>query len=356
MCARILYGVMGEGAGHASRSQIIIEHLIRSGHVVKIVSSSQGYDNLSRLWPVEKITGFNFVYNSNNEVDYLPTMLKGLMRLAGSPPSIIRLRQIVDDFKPQIVFTDFEPFSAMVAFVKKLPLISIDNQHILTNTNVVLPAKYRADAMIAKKFINYFIPRAKSYLVTSFFPAVAINKKTFVFPPILRDEVLRLPTSTKDYLLVYSTSYADGIIEILEQLPIKCVVYGLQKNGVSAPHISLKKKSSTEFLTDLANCAGIIATAGFTLLGEALYLGKPYLALPVRNQFEQFINAYYLQKLGWGMYSEKLNVEQVRKFVAALPAFRKKLIAFPRSDNKKLFLKIDRLVESCVKWRVPGQD
>jgi UDP:flavonoid glycosyltransferase YjiC (YdhE family) len=39
------------------------------------------------------------------------------------------------------------------------------------------------------------------------------------------------------------------------------------------------------YLEELKACKAIIATAGFTLMSEALYLKKPYLALPLKGQF-----------------------------------------------------------------------
>src|SRR5687767_7766027 len=34
---RILYGVVGEGMGHATRSRVVLAHLLASGHEVKVV-------------------------------------------------------------------------------------------------------------------------------------------------------------------------------------------------------------------------------------------------------------------------------------------------------------------------------
>jgi uncharacterized protein (TIGR00661 family) len=41
-----------------------------------------------------------------------------------------------------------------------------------------------------------------------------------------------------------------------------------------------------------------LPTQGFSLVTEALHLGKPYLAVPVQHQFEQIFNAYWLDKMG----------------------------------------------------------
>jgi hypothetical protein len=51
---------------------------------------------------------------------------------------------------------------------------------------------------------------------------------------------------------------------------------------------------------DLAAARAVVCTAGFTLLSEALYLGKPVLALPNRGFFEQALNALYLRRSGRG--------------------------------------------------------
>ena len=39
----ILYGVVGEGMGHATRSRVVIEHLRTKGHQVKVVVSGRAH-------------------------------------------------------------------------------------------------------------------------------------------------------------------------------------------------------------------------------------------------------------------------------------------------------------------------
>ena len=58
---RILYGVNGEGMGHATRSQVVVESLLRS-HEVRVVASGAAYSYLSRVLPdVQEIMGAKFV-------------------------------------------------------------------------------------------------------------------------------------------------------------------------------------------------------------------------------------------------------------------------------------------------------
>jgi uncharacterized protein (TIGR00661 family) len=41
---RILYGVTGEGLGHAMRSRVIADHLRARGHEVKLAASGRATD------------------------------------------------------------------------------------------------------------------------------------------------------------------------------------------------------------------------------------------------------------------------------------------------------------------------
>ncbi|MBD3309263.1 teichoic acid biosynthesis protein, partial [candidate division KSB3 bacterium] len=55
------------------------------------------------------------------------------------------------------------------------------------------------------------------------------------------------------------------------------------------------------FAEDLATSRALISTAGNQLVGEALFLGKPVLAMPEHGNYEQQINAHFLQQSGAGL-------------------------------------------------------
>jgi uncharacterized protein (TIGR00661 family) len=93
----------------------------------------------------------------------------------------------------------------------------------------------------------------------------------------------------------------------------------------------------------------VIANSGFSLVTEALHLGKPYLAVPVSHQFEQIFNAYWLEKSGYGAYWEDLNKERVESFLYNLPHYRESLAAYPRQGNQALFEKLDALIANLTK-------
>ena len=62
---RILYGVVGEGMGHATRSRVILEDLTKE-HEVQVVASGRAHDYLAeRFEDVHNIWGFTIHYEGN---------------------------------------------------------------------------------------------------------------------------------------------------------------------------------------------------------------------------------------------------------------------------------------------------
>ncbi len=341
--ARILYGVSGEGSGHSSRAREIIKHLEKNNHTVKIVSYDRGFKNLSPDFDVEEIFGLHFSF-VNNRVEPIGTIFKNLIKSPKAIKSIAKATRIVKNFKPDIVFSDFEPISAIVANLHLLPLISIDNQHRLTNTKIEYPLKYKKDALLAQAIIKLMVVNTRACLVTGFFDAEVSNKKTYIFPPILRTEVLNKVTTKDDFILVYVTSEFGGLVDILKCINKKFVVYGFNKNEEDE-NLIFKKASSEGFLNDLASCEAVVANAGFTLITEALYLKKPYLALPVKGQFEQVLNGYYLEKLGYGKYWDELNKEKIESFLYNLNLYKNNLKKYKKEDNSKILKKINEFLK-----------
>ncbi|HKT52050.1 MAG TPA: glycosyltransferase family protein [Candidatus Angelobacter sp.] len=342
--ANILYGVNGEGAGHSTRSKEVISHLISKGHTVHVASFDRGLTNLSKNFEVTEIFGFRFSY-LNNRVRYRRTAAKNLLTAPKAARSFVKLLRLLERWKIDMVITDFEPLTCHVGHRKRLPVISIDNQHCLTNTDISLPHKYRRDAAAAKLVTRLMTPHAEAYLVTSFFAAQPRKRNTFVFPPILRREVLDIHPSIGDHVLVYVTSPAPELAAMLKQVRCPFIAYGFEREGQD-DNVLFKKPSMETFLSDLTTCKAIVANAGFSLVSEALHLGKPYLAVPVRHQFEQIFNAYYLDKNGYGAFWDELGKEKIESFLFNLPHFTERLAGYPRQDNSLLLSKLDELVAS----------
>ena len=111
---RILYGVVGEGMGHAMRSGVVLDHLTKN-HEVQVVVSGRAHDYLvkraSERLSVRKIWGLNIVYE-DNEVQNFRTVLANLKgAVTGMPKNVRAYFDIAEKFAPDVVISDFESWS-----------------------------------------------------------------------------------------------------------------------------------------------------------------------------------------------------------------------------------------------------
>lgn len=340
--ANILYGVNGEGSGHSTRSREVLFHLVAQGHRVHVASFDRGLENLRGDFNPIEIYGFRFAY-LNNRVRYRRTIARNLITVRKAAKSLARLYDLVDSENIDLVITDFEPLTCHVGHKNRLPVISIDNQHCLTNAAVSYPKEYRRDAAAAKIVTRFMTPRASAYLVISFFDAPVRKRNTFLFPPLLRREILEAAPAEGDHILVYVTSPAPALASLLRSIRCPFVAYGFARDGRDG-NILYKKPSLDGFFADLVRSRAVIANSGFSLVTESLHLGKPYLAVPVRHQFEQIFNAYWLEKSGYGAYWQELNKERIESFLFNVPHYRDALAAYPRQGNGALLGKLDSLI------------
>jgi uncharacterized protein (TIGR00661 family) len=340
--ANILYGVNGEGSGHSSRAREVIMHLQARGHRVHVASFDRGYRNLKDDFDVTEIDGLRLAY-VENRVRYRKTVVRNLLHVPQTARKVRDLGRKAEAWNLGLVITDYEPITCHLGHKLKLPIIAIDNQHLLTDAEITYPRSCRKEAAAAKLVTRLMTPRANAYLVISFFEARLKKKSTFLFPPLLRAEVRQVHPTEGDYVLVYVTSEAGDLVDVLRSVRQKFVCYGFNREGKDG-NLDFRKPALDGFLRDLSGCRAIVANAGFSLISEALYLGKPYLAWPVKRQFEQVFNAYYIGETGYGAYWDDLNKERVESFLFNLESYRERLAEYPREDNSALFAKLDQLI------------
>lgn len=342
--ARIVYGVSGEGSGHSSRARVVLEHLVRAGHEIKVVTYGRGLHHLGGDFDVFETEGLH-IASVDNRVAPLKTLATNLKSLPHGHKKLKHLRKdVFKTFKPHVVITDFEPMCAYLAHHYELPLISIDNQHRLRYMRYDYPSHLRHERKLAVNIIRGMVPKPDVSLVTTFYAGELKNRRTFLFPPLIRSRVQHLTGKKMNHILVYLTSGFESFLDLLNQFPREqFIVYGQGSEGQKG-HLTFKAPSIDGFLDDLATSKGVMATAGFTLMTEALYLKKPYLALPMAGQFEQAINGIFLEKLGCGVNLQRINPDGIGHFLYRLPAFEDALAEQPPFDNQPLLDKLDTLL------------
>ena len=79
-------------------------------------------------------------------------------------------------------------------------------------------------------------------------------------------------------------------------------------------------------------------------MGEAVHLHVPMLSLPIEGQYEQELNARYLRKLGYGLWSRKLKPDQLIDFVKNSDDYSHSLESYKSQDNGMLYSCVDELL------------
>jgi uncharacterized protein (TIGR00661 family) len=126
------------------------------------------------------------------------------------------------------------------------------------------------------------------------------------------------------------------------------IIYGFNRDETDG-NLQFKTFNEDDFFQDLAQARAVISNGGFTLISEALYLGKPVLSIPVKKQFEQILNAIYLDQLGYGEFHDELEREDLEIFLSKLDIYRDNIQKTFRHDgNQAIMQELDRIIDKCV--------
>jgi len=348
----VFYCICGEGMGHAIRSSVIIDR-IKEKYDIYIFSSDRAYNYLkSKFDNVYEIGGFNTVY-INNKVNNLKTLANALKR---NPTNIKvgyeTLYRKARELRPDVIVTDFEIYATTVSKLLNIPLISLDNIHMITQTKISYPANKRIEMIKAKGVIKTYVVKPKVHILTSFFyPPVRAKKNAVIYPPVIREDILKLKPSEGDHVIVYQTSKESvKLVRKLKSLKNeKFIVYGFNVNKTDQ-NLTFKEFNEDEFYEDLASAKAVICNGGFTFISEAISLKKPIYSVPAIGNFEQALNGYYVQRLGYGEYHEVMSAAKVKSFLEKIPIYKKNLAKVKKTNNdgiiKELIYRIEKYSNS----------
>ena len=344
----VFYCVCGEGMGHAIRSGVIIDR-IKEKYDVYVFSSDRAYEYLkSKFENVYEIGGFNTVY-INNKVNNLQTLSNAIKR---NPTNIKigyeTLYKKARELRPDVIVTDFEIYATMVSKLLNIPLISLDNIHMITQTKIHYPSNKRIEMLKAKGVIKTYVVKPKFHILTSFFyPKIRAKKNAVIYPPVIREDILKLEPKEGDHIIVYQTSKES--VKLVRRLKAlkdeKFIVYGFNVNKTDG-NLTYKEFNEDEFYDDLASSKAVISNGGFTFISEAISLKKPIYSVPAIGNFEQTLNGYYVQHLGYGEYHEIMSAKRVKNFLKRLPKYQNRLSQVKKTNNdgiiKELIYRIEK--------------
>lgn len=350
---RIFYSLCGEGLGHAIRSAVVIEYLIREGYDLIVFASDRAYQYLSNKFDnVYEIGGFNTVYE-NNRARYKKTFVYNMKDVPSDlKNNINKMYKLARKFKPDLIISDFEFYANLLSHILRIPLLSIDNMHVITEAKYDSPSKYAKDKIFAEAVVHAFIQRADRTLIYSYFyPPLKNEDTTKYVNPILRDEIYALKPRKGKHVLVYQTSDSnDDLIELMKKNPeVDFIVYGFHKDERDE-NVLFRSFQEEQLFNDFKDAKCVITNGGFSFITEALQLEKPVLSIPVNKQYEQILNAMFIERLGYGEHHDHINQNVLDNFLENIEVYRKNIRENynKSSDNRETLETLKESIEELM--------
>jgi uncharacterized protein (TIGR00661 family) len=304
---KILYAIQGTGNGHMARATEIVPILQELAETDVLVSGIQ--TDLKAPFPIKyQFYGMSFIFGKHGGVNIWKTLVRfNLLRF---------LRDIrhLPVHEYDLVICDFEPVSAWACRLQRKLCIGLSHQNAVLHPNAPRPAfRDRLGEIILKHYapcpINYG------------FHFQRISPE--IFTPVIRSSIRKATASNEGHFTVYLPAFADDqIIRVLSKIGnIRWQVFSKHTSeSYDSGHIHIEPVSLHRFTQSFLSCEGLLCTAGFEGPAEALYLGKKLCVIPMQNQYEQFLNAAFLESMGILVLKNFHHSEElIRKWTQAVP-------------------------------------
>lgn len=282
---KILYAIQGTGNGHLSRAMDVVPRLQQHGEVDILVSGTQG--DLPLPFQIEyKMRGLSFIFGKAGGVDLWKTFVKSNIR------KLVKEINGLPIEKYDLIINDFEPVSAWACYTRNIPCIGLSHQAAVLADEA--PDADQTD-MMGKLVLKNYAPNTAQYG----FHFEAYRKN--IFTPVIRKQVREQNIENRGHYTVYLPAYDDKrLIAKLSQFKhVNWDVFSKHnKKPLHYKNVSIQPIHNDKFIKSMAQSEGVLCGAGFETPAEALFMKKKLLVIPMKNQYEQHLNAAALKEMG----------------------------------------------------------
>lgn len=282
---KILYAIQGTGNGHLSRAMDVIPCLMQHAHVDILVSGIQS--DLILPFPIKfTLRGLSFIFGKNGGVDLWKTLVKSNIQ------KLVREIKNLPVENYDLVINDFEPVSAWACYNRNIPCVGLSHQAAVLAEEA---PKAEVTDMMGKLILKNYAPNTIQY---------GFHFKPYakdIFTPVIRSQVRDQAVEKGDHYTVYLPAYDDRrLISKLSQFKnVKWDVFSKHnKKPFASRNVSIQPIHNDKFVKSMASSAGVLCGAGFETPAEALFMNKKLLVIPMKNQYEQQLNAAALREMG----------------------------------------------------------
>ncbi len=321
---KFLFLVQGEGRGHMTQAVSLKKKLEDDGHTVY---AGVGI-NPRREIPAFFSNEFNtelFRYQSPNFItdkkgrglQISRSIYLNLLKTRHFLTEIKKIRGKINAIEPDGIINFYEPLGGLMNLFSKsmAPTYGIGHQFLLLHPDFKLPRSNFSDRVSLQNFTRITGLGCRKFFGLSFYE-LPDTKKIIPVPPLLRQQILNLQSRNEGFLLVYilNPGYIEEVKRWAANNPgtkVCCFTDALKEDTYEhqSENLTLYGLSGTKFLELLSKCKGLVTTAGFESVCEAMYLKKPVLMVPVENHFEQYVNSRDGHKAGAGIYADRFDFD-----------------------------------------------
>lgn len=309
---KFLFIVQGEGRGHMTQAIAFSKLLRTQGHqlcsVVLGKSKRRAIPDFFKREiqaPIHWIPSPNFECDANEKkISLSKTFRKNLIKTPLFLESLWEIHQLVKKHQPDVILNFYDILGGLYngVFRPKTNYWVIGHQYLVTHSDFCFPKGRKLEKSLFQLNTEITAWRADERLALSFTPYEQ-EGNTRIVPPLLRPELKQLDIKQENFYLAYmvNSGYADEIIRFAQNNPtIEIKAYWDKKDAQEVemirPNLTFHQVNDRKFLQDMAACKGLVCTAGFESVCEAMYLGKAILVIPVAGQYEQACNALEVEK------------------------------------------------------------
>lgn len=282
---KILYAIQATGNGHISRAIQLLPYLSSRGEVDTILSGSNSTLSMG-IDPTYRSNGVSLFYRKCGGLNYFKMLSRNGVYKAVKDAKDLPVE------KYDLVVNDFDFVTAHACRLKKVKSIQFGHQASFMSSNTPRPNQ---KSQIGELILKYYA-QANNYLGLHF-----EQYDSFIFPPVIKEQILNANPSDKGHITVYLPSYDKDCLEFhfnsLADLHFEVFSNEVDKQ-IQVGNITYFPISNEGFTESLIHCHGIITGGGFETPSEALYLNKKLMCIPIRNHYEQACNAAAVKLLG----------------------------------------------------------
>lgn len=271
---------------------------------------------------ITEINSPNFIRDERNKsIVLLRSFVYNLFKAGHYFRSIRTIHRTVKKLKPDLILNFYEPLTGLYRFLykKNIPCISVAHQFGSKYTG------YLSGGSFAEVFAIRFLTGITAYGSDKLFciypqekSDIAGHKIVFI-PPLIRKEIKNAVISDDNSIAGYllNSGYKEEVINWNKIHPEQVIHCFIDTPGSATKHNStlhFHEIDDKKFIESFASCSGLITTAGYETICEAMYLGKPVLMVPVKDHYEQYLNSIFFEKFDAGVRSHFFDIDKLLNF------------------------------------------